>query len=145
VSHPRRRLLEIVHQPVRFSIMATLAAAQEAEFSFVRDTVEISDSMLSRQASVLEQVGYVYVRKGHVGRRPRTWLSLTKDGRAAFDEHVAALRDLVGSADDAATGRLSAPVRGSAIEARVTADGTDTARAFSSESPRPGVSPRSRR
>jgi DNA-binding MarR family transcriptional regulator len=119
VSHPRRRLLEIVHQPVRFSIMATLAAAQEAEFSFVRDAVEISDSALSRQASVLEQAGYVHIRKGHVGKRPRTWLSLTKGGREAFDEHVAALRDLVGvTADNGGASPPAVPVRGPAIEGR---------------------------
>ncbi|WP_370066119.1 transcriptional regulator [Streptacidiphilus sp. MAP5-3] len=31
------------------------------------------------------------VRKGHVGRRPRTWLSLTGKGRKAFETHLAAL------------------------------------------------------
>jgi Winged helix DNA-binding domain len=32
------------------------------------------------------------VRKGYVGKRPRTWLSLTAAGRTAFDRHLAALR-----------------------------------------------------
>jgi len=116
VSHPRQRLSEIVHQPVRFSIMATLAAAQEAEFSFVRDAVEISDSMLSRRAGVPEQAGYVNIRKGHVGKRPRTWLPLTKAGRSAFDEHVAALRDLVAVAIEPATAPTPAVLRGQAVE-----------------------------
>ena len=71
-----------------FSIAALLAAADEAEFAFVRDSVEISDSALSKQASALEAAGYVAVRKGFVGRFPRTWLSLTPQGRAgALPQH----------------------------------------------------------
>ena len=73
---------------------ALLAAADRVEFSFVRDHVEVTDSMLSKQVSLLEQAGYVKVDKGHVGKRPRTWLSLTKQGRRAFDRHLAALREI---------------------------------------------------
>lgn len=90
--HPRHRLDEVIHQPVRFSIVATLAASHEAEFSFVRDTVEVSDSVLSKQVAVLENAGYVAVRKGYVGKRPRTWLKLTAAGREAFEAHLEALR-----------------------------------------------------
>jgi hypothetical protein len=37
-------------------------------------------------------------RKGYVGKRPRTWLSLTPPGREAFDAHVAALQHVVAKA-----------------------------------------------
>ena len=97
-QHARHRLDEVVHQPVRFSVLAALAAAEEAEFSWVRDTVEVSDSVLSKQVTVLEEAGYVQVRKGSVGRRPRTWLRLTPDGRAAFAGHLALLREIAGEA-----------------------------------------------
>jgi DNA-binding MarR family transcriptional regulator len=96
-AHPRHALDQVIHAPVRFSIVAVLAAADRAEFSFVRDTIEVSDSVLSRQVSTLESVGYVKVTKGYVGKRPRTWLSLTHEGRAAFEAHVAALRAIAGS------------------------------------------------
>jgi DNA-binding MarR family transcriptional regulator len=91
-THPRHELDELVHQPVRFSLLATLAAAEEAEFSFVRDAIEVSDSVLSKHAATLEAAGYLTVRKGYVGKRPRTWLRLTERGRAAFDAHVALLQ-----------------------------------------------------
>jgi DNA-binding MarR family transcriptional regulator len=95
-SHPRHRLNETIHAPVRFSIMAALAAADQAEFGFIRDTVEVSDSVLSKQVAVLESAGLVKVRKGYVGKRPRTWLSLTATGRRAFADHLDALRDIAG-------------------------------------------------
>jgi DNA-binding MarR family transcriptional regulator len=106
MSHPRHALDDHLHNPVRFSIAATLAAADGAEFGFVRDQVEISDSVLSKQVSALEQAGHVHVRKGYVGRRPRTWLSLTPAGRHAFSEHVAALRAIVG---ENGTGTMADP------------------------------------
>jgi len=93
-GHPRARLDDVIHAPVRFSIVAALAAAREADFKFVRDTVEVTDSALSKQISTLEKAGYVKVRKSAVGRRPRTFLALTPEGRSAFQRHVAALRDI---------------------------------------------------
>jgi DNA-binding MarR family transcriptional regulator len=93
-QHPRHGLDEVIHAPVRFSITATLSAVDRAEFSFVRDTVEISDSVLSKQVSVLEQAGYVHATKGYVGKRPRTWLSLTPEGRRAYAAHLAALTEI---------------------------------------------------
>ena len=96
MSHPRTRLDDLIHQPVRFSLMAALAKAEELEFRFLRDALDVSDSVLSRQAWALEEVGYVAIRKGLVGRRPRTWLSLTPLGRKTFEEHVRALREIAG-------------------------------------------------
>lgn len=97
-NHPRHRLDDLIHAPVRFSIVATLAASEQAEFGFVRDVVEVSDSVLSKQVTLLEAAGYVAVRKGYVGKRPRTWLSLTPRGRFAFHEHVAVLQEIASTA-----------------------------------------------
>jgi DNA-binding MarR family transcriptional regulator len=93
-EHPRHRLDELIHAPIRFSIVATLSGVEEAEFGFVRDTVEISASVLSKQVSALESAGYVKVKKGYIGKRPRTWLRLTAEGRAAYEAHLAALHDI---------------------------------------------------
>jgi hypothetical protein len=40
--------------------------------------------------------GYVKVRKGYVGKRPRTWISLTRAGRTAYRDHLHALRTIAG-------------------------------------------------
>ena len=96
MTHPRTRLDDLIHQPVRFSMMAALAKAEELEFRFLRDALGVSDSVLSRQASALEEAGYVKIRKGFVGKRPRTWQSLSAVGRNTFEEHVHALREIAG-------------------------------------------------
>lgn len=95
-GHARHRLDDVIHHPVRFSIMAALASVDEAQFKAVRDGVEVSDSVLSKQASTLHDAGYVKIRKGHVGKWPRTWLSLTRAGRQAYARHLTALREIAG-------------------------------------------------
>ena len=86
----------VIHAPNRLQICALLAAVDSAEFATVRDSVGVSDSVLSKHVATLQEAGYVTVRKATVSSRVRTWLALTKDGRAAFDAHVAELRRIVG-------------------------------------------------
>lgn len=92
MSHPRHDLDEVIHSPVRMSVVAVLSAAGEVEFAFVRDAVEVTDPTLSKHVTTLEKAGYVEVVKGYLGKRPRTWLKLTPEGRAAFARHLAALK-----------------------------------------------------
>ena len=96
LSHPRRDLDDLLTHAIRFSIVAGLAAVERAEFYAVRESVEISVPMLSKQVALLEGAGYVEVEKGRVGRRARTWLSLSAEGRAAYSRHVEALRAIAG-------------------------------------------------
>jgi DNA-binding MarR family transcriptional regulator len=96
--HPRHQLDDLLTHAVRFSVVAALAGMERAEFALVRDSVEITDSALSKQAAILEEAGYLAVEKGRVGRKPRTWLSLTLAGEDAYRRHVAALRSIAGDA-----------------------------------------------
>jgi DNA-binding MarR family transcriptional regulator len=85
--------------PARLKLMTTLTAVSEAEFSTVRDALEVSDSVLSKHLAALEGVDYVTRRKGvHRGRRT-TWIALTPRGRRALRTHVAALRELISGID----------------------------------------------
>jgi DNA-binding MarR family transcriptional regulator len=94
-QHPRHRVDDLLTGPIRLSIVAALSRVAELEFAALRDAIEISDSVLSKQMTQLSDAGYVTVRKGHVGKRPRTWLSLTPEGRVALDWHMQALREIV--------------------------------------------------
>ena len=95
-THPRVRLDEVIHAPVRLSVMAAVASADRVEFRYLRDLLGVSDSLLSKHMTQLEDAGYIKVIKGYQGKRPRTWLALTPGGRAAFDDYRAALREIVG-------------------------------------------------
>jgi DNA-binding MarR family transcriptional regulator len=99
VTHPALRLDDTVHQRVRLGILAVLEEAKRADFSFIRDALDLSDGNLSRHVQVLEEAGLVRVEKGFEGRRPRTWISATRAGRAALEEELSALRDLISRVD----------------------------------------------
>ena len=84
-----------IHPITRLSICGLLAAGADwVEFAALRDAAGISDSVLSKQSVMLEDAGYVEVRKGAVGRRPRTWFRLTAKGRQALEDHLAWLAQL---------------------------------------------------
>ena len=92
------RFDELIHAPTRLSIVSLLTATEWAEFKFLRDQVGLSDSALSKQLTTLEEAGYVQIRKGFVGKRPRTSVRLSPAGQQAFAGHVAALQEIVARA-----------------------------------------------
>ena len=92
------RFDEVIHAPTRLAIVSLLAATRWAEFKFIRDRTGMSDSALSKQLTILEEAGYVTIRKAFVGKFPRTSAALSKQGRAAFKGHVSALQQIVASA-----------------------------------------------
>ena len=113
-SHPRHELDELIHSPVRLSIMATVSVAGETDFQFLCRTLQVSDSLLSKHVSQLEASGYLNVVKGYVGKRPSTWYSLTDAGQAAFIRYRATLAHILndpghGSESSSAQGKVSDP------------------------------------
>jgi len=78
--------------------MAMLNATEWVEFSFLRESLDVSDSDLSKQMTQLVDAGYAKARKSGFGRGTTTWFGITAAGRKAFDRHVAALRTLVENA-----------------------------------------------
>jgi DNA-binding MarR family transcriptional regulator len=83
---------ELIHAPNRLQICAMLAAVDSAEFSVIRDTLGISDSVLSKHVKVLQTAAYVTVTKTSEKARRSTWLTLTAQGRRVLTEHLAELR-----------------------------------------------------
>jgi DNA-binding MarR family transcriptional regulator len=94
----------LIHAPVRLQICAILATADEAEFALVREETGVSESVLSKQVKLLEEAGYVAVRKATFASRQRTWLAITRAGRTAFAAHMQALTRLAGAAASGMTG-----------------------------------------
>jgi DNA-binding MarR family transcriptional regulator len=90
---------ELIHPSTRLSIVALLASTDWADFTFVRDRLELSDSALSKQFATLEEAGYVTLERPLSNHRRRLRVALTNTGRQAFDGHVAALRAVIASAE----------------------------------------------
>jgi DNA-binding MarR family transcriptional regulator len=100
------RFDELIHPSTRLSLVGLLAAADWAEFAFLRDQLALSYSALSKQLSTLEDAGYVVIDRPLRDHRRRVRARLTAAGVTAFNGPVAALRAIVESAD-AEQARLS--------------------------------------
>ncbi|QIS20593.1 transcriptional regulator [Nocardia terpenica] len=97
------RFDELIHPSTRLSLVATLAAVDWAEFTYLKDRLALSDSALSKQLATLEEAGYVTTERRRNGARRKVRARLTDTGREAFHGHVAALREIVAAATPPAT------------------------------------------
>ncbi len=94
-AHPTSLLDERVHQRHRLGVLTIAAEAERADFGYLRDALGLTAGNLSKHLTVLEDAGLIQVEKGYHGRRPRTWVRITKQGRGALAAEVAALTELV--------------------------------------------------
>jgi DNA-binding MarR family transcriptional regulator len=97
--YPTQELDDVVHHRSRLGILAVLHEADRVEFGYLREALGLTDGNLSRHLRTLEDAGYIRIHKGYQGRRPRTWLSLTKSGAQALNRELTALRALVSRLD----------------------------------------------
>ena len=95
MSHPTSRLDDTIHQRARLGILALLAPAEDVDFRFLRDSLELTDGNLSSHLQVLSDAGYLVIQKHFVRKRPQTRVAITPEGRKAFDAELTLLRELV--------------------------------------------------
>lgn len=94
----KARFDELIHPSTRLTLVATLAAADWAEFAYLKDQLALSDSALSKQLATLEEAGYVATERRVNGTRRKVRARLTDTGREAFNGHIAALQAIVAGA-----------------------------------------------
>lgn len=82
----------LIHEPARYNVMALLFVVERADFLFVRNQTGLTPGNLSSHLSKLEKAGYVAIEKTFVGKTPRTMLSLTPEGRRAFEIYRAVMK-----------------------------------------------------
>jgi DNA-binding MarR family transcriptional regulator len=95
MSHPVQDLEDVVHQRNRLGILTVIREGTRAEFGFLKETLQLTDGNLSRHLQVLEDAGYVKIEKGFLGKRPRTWVRITRPGRKALANELRRLRELL--------------------------------------------------
>jgi DNA-binding MarR family transcriptional regulator len=101
IGHPASGLNDIVHQRVRLGILAIAHEARRVEFGYLRTNLELSAGNLSQHLGVLDKAGLITIEKGYAGKRPCTWITLTRVGRAALTEEIAQLKLLISHVEDA--------------------------------------------
>jgi len=77
----------VIHEPARLMIVALLAAVEEADFQYLRQTTGLTQGNLSAHLSKLEEAGYVGIEKTFRGKYPLTICRLTDRGKDVLDSY----------------------------------------------------------
>ncbi len=77
----------LIHQSSRLSIMAVLAGAESADFSYLLKATGLTNGTLSKHLTKLRESGYIEIKKSFKGNYPLTTAKLTPRGRKAFKDY----------------------------------------------------------
>ena len=61
MTHPTNGLDDTVHQRVRLGVLTILSESRRADFTYLRDSLELTDGNLARHLQVLGDAGYVRI------------------------------------------------------------------------------------
>lgn len=77
----------LIHQSSRLSILAVLAGAESADFTYLLEATGLTKGTLSKHLTKLREAGYVAIEKSFKDNFPNTSASLTPAGKKAFEEY----------------------------------------------------------
>ena len=87
LQEPIASIDRLIHEPSRLTIMAHLYVVENADFLFLVQQTGMTWGNLSVHVSKLEAAGHLEVKKEFLGKKPHTVVSLTKQGRKAFEAY----------------------------------------------------------
>ena len=86
---------ELILSETRLGIISALIGGDKLEFTYLRNTLNLSDGNLSVQIRKLEEAGYIKVKKVFVDRKPKTFCKITTKGQKAVQNLLTQLEHLV--------------------------------------------------
>lgn len=89
------RLDPLLQHRSRLGACVLLSNADAMSFSRLRKLLDETDGNLGAQLRKLEDQGYLAATKQFVDRKPVTWYSLTRTGRAKLRVHLSAMETLI--------------------------------------------------
>lgn len=98
MSEELRKFTEVdrlIHEPARLLIVTILAAVEKADFLYLLHETGLTKGNLSTHLSKLEGAGYIAIEKTFRGKIPQTLISLTQEGREAFELYREQLEKIV--------------------------------------------------
>ncbi|MGV3529287.1 MAG: winged helix-turn-helix domain-containing protein [Flavisolibacter sp.] len=82
---------------IRIGIMSALAVNDRLDFNALKEYLDVTDGNLASHIKALEKEEFVGVEKSFVGKKPNTKYFMTKQGKKAFNDHLAALEKIIRS------------------------------------------------
>ncbi len=86
---------KIFDHRIRLGIMSILMVNEYADFTRLKELLDVTDGNLASHIKALEKVNYVLVEKQFIGKKPNTRYKATNQGRDEFKKHISALEKLI--------------------------------------------------
>jgi DNA-binding MarR family transcriptional regulator len=90
-------LNKIFQVKARLGIMMIIISEGDSDFSTLKSYLELTDGNLGAHLKVLEDKGYLKIKKRFVDRKPKTICQVTEAGREAFMTYLKHLETVIKS------------------------------------------------
>jgi DNA-binding MarR family transcriptional regulator len=100
-QRPDQWIDAVIHAPARLQIVMQLFVIDAADATFLLNRTGLTWGNLSTHISKLEEAGYVSVEKAFQGKKPRTMIRLTNNGRTAFETYRSKMQEALSDPGDA--------------------------------------------
>lgn len=88
-------LNKVFDNRIRLGIMSILMVNDSADFSTIKELLDVTDGNLASHLKALEKEGIILVTKQFIERKPNTSYSVTPLGEQLFKQHIDALEKLI--------------------------------------------------
>ena len=85
----------IIHAPNRLAILSILISVESAKFTFLKESIGITDGNLTTHLAKLEANRLIAIKKKFVGKKPQTTCAITEKGRDAFKAYLEKLEQII--------------------------------------------------
>ncbi len=89
------KLDPIVHAPNRLAILTILINVESANFTFLKESIGITDGNLNTHLTKLEDHELIITKKAFVGKKPQTKCMITEKGRQAFLNYLGRMEQII--------------------------------------------------
>ena len=94
-KHPLLSINKLVHEPARLLILAQLYVVESVDFIYLLQKTGMTQGNLSSHLNKLEAAECITVTKEFVGKKPHTLLTMTDNGKIAFQNYIISMKYLL--------------------------------------------------
>ena len=98
--HPLADIDQIIHAPARLMVLTYLYVVESADYVFLMRLTGLTWGNLATHLNKLEEAGYVDIQKTFDGKKPKSVLRMTEQGRDAFRAYKKSMQQVLDDLPD---------------------------------------------
>jgi len=98
--HPLADIDQIIHAPARLMVLTYLYVVESADYVFLMRLTGLTWGNLATHLNKLEEAGYVDIQKTFDGKKPKSILRMTEQGRDAFRAYKKSMQQVLDDLPD---------------------------------------------